>query len=320
MTGTIHNIDAHSRPSTGSAAEGGGTPALASARGRAAPSQSSEEQPCPETPIGRVSRLQPDEVLAADAPKGNIIPLQPAEGQNFAAACQGTFSPSVASIQHGQCPLQTAQKAVPGRPGRCQGNKLTSLASTTPAAGFAPPGGGTRTKHAATRKARSSMSSQVSSAGKSAEAGGSRTQDPIGAWATASPLAAAVQGDRAVTSSAAMSNDTLGLAADKTQDDAPPTHKRQTTFGSDDAGEHSGPANTGQAAVLQSEGSFTQHIMQQMSYTGCHEDHDHLFLEVRSPPAPACIDIAARPKPFSMASIIPHESDNRVLSRHDLGR
>lgn len=97
------------------------------------------------------------------------------------------------------------------------------------------------------------------------------------------PLAATVKDDTAVTSSAAVSKDTLGLAADETRGDTLPTCKRQTTFGFDDVGEHLGPASTDQAAVLHSEGSFTQHIMQQMSYTGCHEDRDHLFLEVRSP-------------------------------------
>lgn len=172
MTGNTHNTDAHSRPSTGSAAEGARTPALASGlrpRGRATSSRSSEGQPCPETPKGRLDPLQLDEGLAADAAKGEIFPLiQPAEGQSSAAAGQGAVSPSVASIQHGRCPLQTDHKAVAGRPGRSQSNKSTSMASTTPAAGFAPPAGGasTRTKHAATRKARSSMSSKVSSAGK----------------------------------------------------------------------------------------------------------------------------------------------------------
>lgn len=292
MLGPVHNTNPHSRPSTGSAAEEGQPPAPASARGGRAttPSQSSEEQPCPETPKGNASPLQPFVRLPTDSSEGKLTPLQPAKGQPSAAATQNKVSLAGASVQDGQGALQAAHRAAPGRPGRSQSSS-TSLASTKHAAGLTPSGAVTSDRNAATRKAckpgHSSLSSKVSSAGKRAVAGQTRTQDLSGALATIStvhPIAAAVKDNRATTSSAAVSTDTLGLASNKAQSDAQPTYKRQTTFGFDGVEEQLGAASTSQAVILHSEGSFTKQIMQQMSYTGSHEDHNHLFLEVHFTP------------------------------------
>lgn len=71
---------------------------------------------------------------------------------------------------------------------------------------------------------------------------------------------------------------------DKAVDTAQPTsltpRKRQTTFKFEDVKEHVSSPNAVSNNWLMSEATFTQRIMQQMSYTGSHQDQDHLFLEV----------------------------------------
>ena len=76
-----------------------------------------------------------------------------------------------------------------------------------------------------------------------------------------------------------------GIAADKAHADAQLTQstsrKRRTSFKFENLDEQLSEASPHRAAVLQSEGSFTQKVMQQMIYTGSFEDQNHLFLEVR---------------------------------------
>ena len=130
--------------------------------------------------------------------------------------------------------------------------------------------------------------------GKSTAVGQTETADPSVAVRTASTAvsnAAAVKANAAATIPAAASlsgsASMLGSAAHTSHDGTPPaqlTHgKRQTTFNFADVEEHLNEAGSGRAALLQSEGSFTHKIMQQMIYTGSFEHQNHLFLEVRTP-------------------------------------
>ena len=63
--------------------------------------------------------------------------------------------------------------------------------------------------------------------------------------------------------------------------------KKQTTFKFEDVKEHITDTSALGNNWLLSEATFTQRIMQQMSYTGSHESDGRLFLEVRPSPSPA---------------------------------
>ena len=298
------------RPSSRSAAEGGDNPSSASAKGQVTPS--------PAAAGGKLSPSQPsEEQLAADTAEGKKPPSQPMR-QLSAAITKGRISPPDASSQGTKSLLQQMgsangqRKAGPGlSKGLCSCSER--FASTAQAAVFTQPKARTMDSASAGRKAcgtdHSRLSHRVNLSSKSAAVARTRTADPSAAVSTASTAvsdaaAAAVKNHAAATSSAAASQNAsasmagtasasmfgtasasmVGTAAHKAHADTQPARltpgKPQTTLNFEDVEEHPLETGSGRAAVLQSEGSLTLKIMQQMTYTGRFEDQNHLFLEV----------------------------------------
>ena len=291
------------RPSSQSAAERGDSPSSASAKGQVIPSQAPHGQPSPAAAGGRLSPSQPsEEQLAADTAEGRKPPSQPVR-QLSAAVTKGRISPPAASSQGSQSLLQqmgSANGQSKAGPGLSKAPRVRSarFASTAQAAVLTQPKAHTMDNASAERKAcgpdHSRLPHGVNLSGKSAAVARTRTADPSAAVSTASTAvsnaAASVKNHAAATSSAAASQNAsasmAGTAAHKAHGDTQPAQlapgKRQTAFNFEDVEDHPLETGSGRAAMLQSEGSLTHKIMQQMTYTGKFEDQNHLFLEVRT--------------------------------------
>lgn len=281
------------RPSS-HAAEGGSNPGSASAKGQVTSLPAPHRQPSTAAAKGRLTPSQPpEELLAAGTAEGKSPPSQPAEGQLSAAVTKRRISASVVFSKGSQ--TNGHRRAGPGHStGPSSSSALvTSIAQ---AADLTQPKAHTMHNALAGRKACSNGHSRtthkVNLSGKSAAESQTRTADPSDAVSTANPAvltaAAAVKNHATATMSAAASQNAsasmASTAGHKAHDGTLPAQstpgRQQTTFSFADVEEDLMEAGSGQAAVLHSEGSFTHKIMQQMIYTGSHEDQNHLFLEV----------------------------------------
>ena len=312
---TGHSAHPHSRPDSRSAADAGRSPLAASAEGKVSPLQPSERQQPPIAATaskGRVSPSQPLEGQALEgaakgegspaepfvsSPKGSRSPLQSANGQHKAVAGP---SPGSQPKPTGMARKMKGNAAMPGKPDTCSRDVAEMKTGTQARRSRA---GKVKPSSAAQRiiagKVEPGSAAQHSMAGKvkTAVIGQPKSADSTASAAAGSTVATTAAANKVKSGSSAAGRGVVGsktslhgaadFASAQSSDNAQLTEltprKRQTTFKFEDIAEQLGNTGVKQPVVLQSQGTFTQKIMQQMSYTGSHKDQARLFLEMHLP-------------------------------------